>query len=234
MATMVLVHGAFGGAHTFRRVRPKLLAAGHDVFTPALSGIGERWHLASPQVTYRTHVEDVVNLIRYWDLREIVLVGYSYGGRVVSGALPEIADHVAHVVYLDCMLPELGVNLSPLTALLPPPGLGRPWLVDPPASDPSYFDDPDAAAFHGPRRTPQPIGTIAAPFVLERPLEDYPFTRTFVKATGEPRPPSGGPAWSAADRAKASPAWRYAEIATNHAIPENRPDELVELLLGLV
>jgi pimeloyl-ACP methyl ester carboxylesterase len=79
MTTFVLVHGAWSGAHGFRRVRPLLRAAGHDVFTPSLTGIGERVHLASPQITLSTHVRDVVNMILYEDLTGIVLVGFSYG-----------------------------------------------------------------------------------------------------------------------------------------------------------
>ncbi len=77
MATFVLVHGGWSGAHGWRTVRRLLAAAGHDVFTPSLTGIGERVHLASPQVDLTTHIHDVVNHILFEDLRDIVLVGYS-------------------------------------------------------------------------------------------------------------------------------------------------------------
>src|SRR6266513_2155418 len=80
MAIFVLVHGAWGGAHGFRKVRGPLRAAGHDVFTPSLTGIGERAHLTSPQVCLTTHIADVVNAVLYEDLRGIVLLGSSYGG----------------------------------------------------------------------------------------------------------------------------------------------------------
>ena len=109
-------------------------------------------------------------------------------------------------------------------------GLGRDWLVPP---QPRQFDDPAEAAWASARRTPQPVGCFTEPVRLARPLEDYPFTRTYIKATGEPRPESGGPFWTAADRAKASPAWRYREIATGHMIASNRPEELAHLLLEL-
>jgi len=98
---------------------------------------------------------------------------------------------------------------------------------------PREFDDPAEAAWAGARRTPHPAGCFTEPVRLADPLEDYPFTRTYIKATGEPRPEAGGPFWAAADRAIASPAWRYREIATNHMIPGNRPDELARLLLEL-
>ena len=120
-------------------------------------------------------------------------------------------------------------------------GLGHDWLVPP---LPREFDDPAEAAWASARRTPQPVGCFTEPVRLVRPLEDYPFTRTYIKATGEPRPrleagggeprpEVGGPFWAAADRAKASSAWRYREIATSHMVASNRPEELARLLLEL-
>src|SRR5262245_9141085 len=108
MTTYVLVHGGWSGAHGFRHVRRRLAAAGHEVFTPSLTGIGERAHLASPLVNLTTHVRDVVNQVLYEDLTEIVLVGFSYGGFVVTGALEHIADRVRHLVYLDPFVPDDG------------------------------------------------------------------------------------------------------------------------------
>ena len=97
MATFVLVHGAWSGAHGFRHVRRLLTASGHVVFTPSLTGIGERAHLTSPQVSLSTHVADVTNVILYEDLVDVVLVGFSYGGVVVTGCLEHVADRVAHL-----------------------------------------------------------------------------------------------------------------------------------------
>jgi pimeloyl-ACP methyl ester carboxylesterase len=233
MAVFVLVHGAWGGAHGFRKVRGPLRAAGHEVFTPSLTGIGERVHLTSPQICLTTHVTDVVNTVLYEDLRGIVLLGFSYGGFVVTGALAHIGDRVRHLVYLDAFVPDDGDRVD-ATA---PGGTGRgvielggDWLVPP---QPREFDDPAEAAWASARRTPQPAGCFTEPVRLVRPLEDYPFTRTFIKAAGEPRPEPGGPFWAAADRARRSPAWRYREIATGHMIPSNRPEDLARLLLEL-
>ena len=108
MATYVLVHGAWSGAHGFRRVRPLLRAAGHEAFSPSLTGIGERVHLASAQVDLTTHVHDVVNTILYEDLRDIVLLGFSYGGFVIAGALAHVDDRVRHLVFLDAFVPDDG------------------------------------------------------------------------------------------------------------------------------
>jgi pimeloyl-ACP methyl ester carboxylesterase len=230
MTTYVLVHGAWGGAHGWRKVRPLLWQAGHQVFTPSLTGLGERAHLTSPQVTLSTHIQDVVNCIEYEDLRDLVLLGYSYGGMVVTGAIDYIDDRVSHLVYLDAFLPNDGQSLYGMTREQPRTMLGQDWLVPPPARE---YDDPAEAAWANPRRNPHPRGCFTEPVRLLRPLEERAFSRSYIKATGEPRPPQGGPFWTAADRTRDNPAWRYHEIATNHMIPNNRPQELASLLLEL-
>ena len=233
MTTYVLVHGAWSGAHNFRAVRRPLHAAGHDVFTPSLTGIGERAHLTSPQVDLTTHVRDVVNVVLYEDLSDIVLLGFSYGGFVVTGALEHIAPRVRHLVYLDAFVPDDGDTLLRLAGRdeRVVVELGQAWFVPPPTRE---YDDPDEAAFAEARRTPQPIDCFTEPVHLRHPLESYPFTRTYIKATADAADAPGAKAfWAAAERAKSSPAWRYREVATNHMIPNNRPRELTELLLEL-
>lgn len=232
MTTYVLVHGAWSGAHGFRHVRRILQQAGHEVFTPSLTGIGERVHLTSPQVRLTTHVQDVVNAVVYEDLQDIVLMGFSYGGMVVTGALDGIGERVRHLVYLDAFVPADGDSLTSLAGGVPAAAeLGADWLAPP---MPREFEDPAEGEWATPRRTPHPVGCFTEAVHLARPLEDQPFTRTYIKATGEPRPPTGGPFWTAGDRAQASPeTWRYREVATNHMIPNNRPQELADLLLEL-
>src|ERR1700744_5628111 len=224
MTTFVLVHGAWGGSYGFKYVRGPLREAGHEVFTPSLTGIGERVHLASPQVNLTTHVTDVVNTILYEDLTDIVLLGYSYGGMVVTGALEHVADRVAHLVYLDAFKPDDGQSLRHLSGApygAPAIGPGGQWLGE--ALSPARGPPPQVASSPEPAR-------------LGKPLEDFPFTRTYVKALREPRAAAGtgnSAFWRAAEYAKSDPAWRYREIDTDHMIPINRPDELVELLLEL-
>ncbi len=236
MTTFVLVHGAWGGSYGFRTVRGPLRSAGHEVFTPSLTGIGERAHLASPQVNLTTHIADVVNTILYEDLTDIVLLGYSYGGMVVTGALEHVADRVAHVVYLDAFLPLDGESLDDIAAAgygAGAVGPGGSWLV-PPLS--RAFHDPVEAAWYTARRSAHPVGCFTEPVRLLKPLESYPFTRTYIKATEEARPVDDerpSPFWRAADRTKTDPAWRYRELDTDHMILVNRPAELVELLLEL-
>jgi pimeloyl-ACP methyl ester carboxylesterase len=233
VTTYVLVHGGWSGAHIFRHVRSPLRERGHDVFTPSLTGIGERAHLTSPQVDLTTHIQDVVNTVLYEDLTGIVLVGFSYGGFVVTGALSHIGDRVRHLVYLDAFVPEDGDTVLGLAGRPADPGirLGEQWLVPPPARE---YDDPAEAAFANARRTPHPSACFTEPARLSQPLEDYPFGRTYIKATADsPDAPGAGAFWATAEHARSSPAWNYQEIATNHMIPVNRPHELAGLLLEL-
>jgi pimeloyl-ACP methyl ester carboxylesterase len=233
MTTFVLVHGAWGGAHGWRKVRPLLREAGHDVFTPSLTGIGERSHLSSPQVTLFTHVQDVVNAVFYEDLNDVTLVGYSYGGMVVTGCLDYIGDRVKHLVYLDAFVPKDGQSLNALTGALKEGDI-RPiprqeWLRQPMART---YDSEADAAYAEPRRSGQPEGTFNEPVRLQRPLEDWPFSLTYIKATGDARGAgTGGPFWVAGDLAKASPCWNYYEVDTNHMVPFNKPRELADILL---
>ncbi len=236
MTTIVLVHGAWGGSYGFKYVRGPLREAGHEVFTPSLTGIGERAHLASPQVNLTTHVTDVVNTILYEDLTDIVLLGYSYGGMVVTGALEHVADRVAHLVYLDAFLPADGQSLRDLTGApyrQAATGPGSTWLIEPLYRP---LEDDAQAEWFTARRSWHPVGCFTEPVRLPRPVEDYPFTRTYVKALQEAPVAAGTGSsafWRAAEHAKGNPSWRYREIDTDHMIPVNRPGELVELLLDL-
>lgn len=230
MTCYVLVHGAWGGSYGFRAVRRLLQAQGHEVLTPSLTGLGERSHLTGPMVGLTTHVVDVVNAIRYEDVDHLVLLGFSYGGMVVSGALEHVGDRVRELVLLDAFLPRDGESVATLTggALgAPAPDLGAAWSV--PAA-PREFEDPGHGAWSNPRRAAQPVRTLTEPVRMSRTLEEWPFGRTYVRATEDP---NGALFDASAQRARTSQAWRYHEIATAHMVPENRPEELAALLFAL-
>jgi pimeloyl-ACP methyl ester carboxylesterase len=114
MARYVLVHGAWEGSWYWRLVAERLGAAGHQVFTPSLTGLGERTHLLTPEVDLDTHIEDVCAVLHYEELSEIVLCGHSYGGMVITGAAERMAERIASIVYLDAFLPEDGQCLLDL------------------------------------------------------------------------------------------------------------------------
>src|SRR5215469_2989589 len=111
MATYVLVHGGGHGGWCYRRVARLLRAAGHEVYAPSLTGLGERSHLLSPQVDLDTHIRDVTSLLHYEDLTDVILVGHSYGGMVITGIADRAADRVGRLVYLDAANPKNGQSL---------------------------------------------------------------------------------------------------------------------------
>jgi pimeloyl-ACP methyl ester carboxylesterase len=180
MATYVLVHGAWGGSYGWRFVRPLLQQAGHTVFTPSLTGQGERAHLATPEVNLSTHIQDVYNTIWYEDLSDIILVGHSYGGMVVTGVADRMPNRIKHLVYLDAFLPSNGQSLYDLGA-----GPGRQssdWRV--PRRQTSEQDNPWDAE----RRVLHPRATLEEKVKLTMPLEERLFSLTYIVATGRPDP----------------------------------------------
>ena len=231
MTTFVLVHGAWSGAHGFRHVRKILQSYGHDVFTQSLTGIGERVHLAHPLINLTTHIRDVVNHVLYEDLQDFVLVGFSYGGMVVTGAVEHLSARIRHLVYLDAFVPSNGESVRTLNGGPERTSveLENEWLI--PCAQ-RQFDDPIEGQWVGVRRTPQPIGCFAEAVFLAKPLENYAFTRTYIKATvrveGEP---AGQVFWNAARYAQSSEYWEYCEIDTSHMVASNKPQELANLLL---
>src|SRR4051812_23108269 len=108
MTTFVLVHGSRHGGWSWKRVAPLLRAAGHDVFTPTLTGVGERVHLAAPEVDLHLHVTDVANVLAFEDLTDVVLVGHSYAGMVITGVAEVASERLRQLVYLDALVPEAG------------------------------------------------------------------------------------------------------------------------------
>lgn len=232
MATFVLVHGAWRGSFGFRDVRRALQRLGHEATAPSLTGLGERAHLASPQVTLRTHVQDVVNHVLYEDLDEVVLVGYSYGGAVVTACADHIHERIRELVFLDAFVPADGQSVADLLGLPRPTiSLGEDHAV---GSLPREFDDPAEAEFQLERSVDHPRATFFEPVRLHRPLEELPFGRTYVKATASrPDEPGESVFRAAAQRAQASDRWRYREIDTNHMLLSNRPAEVVDILVEL-
>ena len=229
MNTIVLVHGAWSGAHGFRKVRPTLRDSGFDVYTPSLTGIGERSHLTGPTVNLTTHIHDVVNTILYEDLTDITLLGFSYGGMVVSGALQHIGDRVKHLIYLDAFLPSDGDSADTLrgSSASKPISIEQCWTL-PPAS--RILNDSADQDWFGPRRSAQPAATFAERVSLPRAVNDYTCSLSYIKATADESEPADSAFWRAAATAKTSSRWNYYEVASNHMVAINSPRELVGLV----
>jgi pimeloyl-ACP methyl ester carboxylesterase len=236
MATFVIVHGAWSGAHAWRWVRQLLRDAGQEVFTPSLTGLGERAHLASPQVDLDTHIRDVVGVLEFEDLGEVALVGHSYGGPVITGAADRAPGRVAHLVYLDAEVPREG---EAEMDLLPPEERsayqesarlrGQGWRIPPPVPDPLPAGLDSNVLWVMSRMVPQPLRTFTEPLHLTR--AEPPFARTYVLHT-EGKEGQDLPDY--VRRLRADPDWSFVELAAGHAAHVTAPRQLADLLLGLV
>ena len=138
MSTYVLVHGAWGGSYGWRHVRPLLQQAGHTVFTPSLTGLGERAHLATPEVNLTTHIQDVYNAIWYEDLTDIILVGHSYGGMVVTGVADQYAR--AHPSTSSSSTPSCQTTARACTTWAAAASVRSDWRVPPLATHEAASD----------------------------------------------------------------------------------------------
>src|SRR5580658_6722544 len=172
MATYVLVHGAWHGGWCWKRVRKALQAAGHEVFTPTLTGVGERSHLNSAGINLSMHIADVANLIKWEELSDVILCGHSYGGCVISGAADRVPDHIRALVYLDAFVLENG---EALIDLLPreqaermrqqAQATGEGWKVAPIPAE-AFRVNPSDAAWVNRQCTPQSLATFEEPVAL--------------------------------------------------------------------
>lgn len=235
MTTFVIVHGAWSGAHAWRWVRPLLRSAGHEVFTPSLTGLGERAHLASPAVDLETHVRDVVGTLEFEDLRDVVLVGHSYGGPVITGVVDRAPERVAHLVYLDAEVPREGeaeIDLMPSeerSAYEEAAALrGDGWRIPPPVPDPLPAAlDPDVRWTLS-RMVPQPLRTFTQPLHLTAAAP--PVRRTYVWHTDGKQ---GQDLPDHVQRIRDDGDWGFVELAAGHAAHVTAPRELADLLMRL-
>ena len=114
--TFLVCHGAWSAGWAWKKMHPLMQAAGHRLVTPTCTGLGERVHLANPSIDLETHIEDVLNVIKYEDLRDIVLLGHSYGGMVATGVADRARDRVSQLIYLDAFVPRMGNRCSTSTS----------------------------------------------------------------------------------------------------------------------
>ncbi len=233
MATYVLVHGAWHGGWCWQRVTPLLRAAGHEVFTPTLTGLGERSHLAGPEIDLNTHIQDVVNVLEYEDLRKVILVGHSYGGMVITGVTERAADRLAHVVYLDAFVPQNGQALVDLVAPQFREGVQQQeqaadgLLPSFPVEQYGIFADADVRWVRA-KLVPHPFKTLTTAVRLTNPAAAV-LPRTYIYCNN----PAMGFFEAFAERTKAGKGWRYRELATGHDAMVTMPRELTGLLLEL-
>jgi pimeloyl-ACP methyl ester carboxylesterase len=246
MATYVLVGGGWLGGWCWQGVARRLRDEGHDAYPVTLTGLGERVHLASPEVDLDTHITDVVNLIEFEDLHDVVLLGHSYGGLVVTGAADRIPDRISQLVYLDTApLPDgtALIEIFPTEARrhierqVEESGGGWRFPV-PPREELATFgsleglDDAQLELLRS-RAVDQPFGTFTRPLRLENPAREarskVGILCSFSLEEVQEMIASGNPVF----REMASPNWRFVELPTGHYPMFSRPDDLAAVLLNL-
>jgi pimeloyl-ACP methyl ester carboxylesterase len=230
MATFILVHGAWHGSWCWKRVRKALQAQGHEVFTPTLTGVGERAHLLTPEVNLDTHIDDIVNLVRWEELSDVVLCGHSYGGCVISGVADRIPDRIGKLVYLDAFVLEDGESLHDT---LPPSQRdlqleltrqhGEGWKVPPIPAEVFGVNVGDREWVNR-QCTMQPLATLQQAIKLKG-IAGAIKTATFILATGW----TDTPFPFSYERAKAR-GWRTLSMSCGHDVMLDRPEELTRVL----
>jgi pimeloyl-ACP methyl ester carboxylesterase len=239
MTTYLLVHGAWHHGQAWERVVPWLVSAGHQVLAPSLTGYGDKAHLLGPEVGLDTHVDDVVGLILEQDLTEVVLVGHSYAGLVISSVANEVPGRIAQLVYLDAMVPEDGesaADVIPVTQTLIDlaTASGSGWRVPPMPELPPPFGlfgvtDPADVAWLRTMLSDQPVRCLQQPVRLDNP-DVHKIPRTHIHCTVAPEGFERRPVPAVQPNGSPAQIW---ELPTGHDCMITMPAELAELLLRL-
>lgn len=225
--TFLVCHGAWSAGWAWKKMHPLMAAAGHRLVTPTYTGLGERAHLANPSIDLETHIEDVLNVIKYEDLRDIVLVGHSYGGMVATGVADRARDRVTQLIYVDAFVPGDGQSLLDLNEVARPriqelKDSGE-WRMPPNPTPPDT--SPADQEWLSTRRVHMPIKC----FETALRLQGGPLTlpRSYIYATRITPADTFG---QFAKMTKNDPAWRYHEIDASHSPNVTAPDALMALL----
>jgi pimeloyl-ACP methyl ester carboxylesterase len=221
--TYVLVHGAWGGGWAWREVDKLLSARGQKVWRPTLTGLGERSHLASADIGLDTHIRDVVNLLVYENLHDVVLVGHSYGGMVITGVADRAPERVRRLVYVDAFLPESGESAMDIKDPPISPKSLREWnqngLIVPPWVNSSAQPPADV---------PHPMKTFTDPLLLTNPAARK-IPATYI-LTVDPNSRKKDDFKPLAERAKIR-GLKVLEMPADHNPQRTAPKALIELLM---
>lgn len=230
MAKFVLVHGAFQGGWVYARVARLLREAGHEVYTPTLTGLGERSHLAHHAINLDTHIQDIVSVFQHEDIADAILCGHSYGGMVITGVAAEISERIRTLVYIDAYAPTDGQSLLDITgaetALAFLDQASRSGGMIPPIPAAIFKVNEEDAAWVDNMSVAQPLATFVQGVRIGVESNSV-ANRTYVFAT------ANGGDWfvSTHARLKEHPQWEVQTVACGHIIMLDRPHELASLLL---
>jgi pimeloyl-ACP methyl ester carboxylesterase len=228
--TFVLVHGAWHGGWCWRRVADLLEAKGHKVFAPTLTGLGERSHLMRAGINVSTHATDIVNVLKWERLSDVVLCGHSYGGFVVSGVAEQAADKIGSIVFLDAFVPENGDSMASLTSQAVRDNLKiateRGDLGVPARPAAAFLVNEKDQAWVDSLTGPQPIATMTEQVIITD-ARDRIAKKSYIRAGAYPNPGFD----KAFERVKADKSWRTYEVPCGHDVMVDMPERLAEILL---
>jgi len=226
--TFLVCHGAWSAGWAWKKMHPLMSKAGHRLVTPSYTGLGERAHLAHPAIDLDTHITDMLNVIKYEDLRDFVLIGHSYGGMVATGVADRARDKVKQLIYIDAFVPQDGQSLLDFLAVSEQRRMregaqsGDGWRVPP---NPTPADTPpEDVAWLSERRVPTPVKCFETKLSLLAPLK---LPRSYIYATRAAPMDTFG---QFAKMTKSDPAWRYHEIDASHSPNVTAPGALMALL----
>jgi pimeloyl-ACP methyl ester carboxylesterase len=232
IGTYVLVHGAWHGGWCWAKVARLLRDAGHEVHTPTLTGLGERAHLARPEIDLELHVQDLVAVLETEELRQVTLVGHSYGGMVVTGAAARLSGRIGQLVYLDAFVPEPGKSVldyvAPERAQAMRDGAhaeGEGWKVPPFPPERFGVTSQRDTEWLNKHLVPQPLRTLEQPLPAaggER------LKRSYIYCSGR----STGSFEQFAERLRDDRKWTFHEVKTGHDAMVTAPGEVARILMG--
>lgn len=232
MATFVLVPGAWYGGWCWRRVAPRLRAAGHEVYTPTLTGLGERAHLLTPEIGVGTHVQDLLGVLAYEDLSAVILVAQTYGALVATAAAEPAAARVSQLVFIDGLVPADGQSLLECIGprataywLEQARAHGDGWKLPPHRAEDMDIPDEADRRWLDATLTAHPLRTYQEPIRIANSAAAA-LPRTHISCTLEQGPVMG----AAAERARAA-GWRYRVLASGSHAMISAPQALTDLLL---
>lgn len=222
---LVSVHGAWAGGWQMKRTAVLLEAQGWQVHRPSMSGMGEHFHTARTDIGLTTHIDDIVNYILFEDLHDVILLGHSYGGMVITGVADRIPERIARLVYLDAMLPENGESLMSLRrdGSLPieqstKDGFIAPWWVK--------------TGKLPPVDVPQPLKTFTEAIVLKNQAAAAKIPATYILTVDPGKKPEDDAFFNSAERARAR-GWKVIIMEADHVPQWRKPEATAELLSGV-
>lgn len=233
MATILVAHGAWSAGWAWKKMHPLLGARGHRLVTPTYTGLGERAHLAHRGIDLDAHIEDLLAVMLYEDLREVVLVGHSYGGMVATGVAERVLERIAQRVYLDAFVPRDGQSLLDLVSPEARAAMrrgaaeqGEGWRI-PPNPVPDDTSEADRAWIL-PRRVMQPLASFEQPLRVHGVADHLPRSYIYCR-----RAAPGDVFRQFAERARSEPGWRVHELDASHSPNVTAPEALAELLAAI-